>query len=92
MMARLSHTVTSPSISTGHLPVGPRASIRLLLSGWYIAIVSSWNGISSARMSIHGLSDHDEYSLLATTRSMGYSRIGDGTALECSGDDKWRIS
>ena len=60
MMARLSHTTMSPSISTGTLPVGPCASIRSRVSARYMAMTVSRKGTSKARSRIEARSDQDE--------------------------------
>ncbi len=60
MIASDSHTWTSPSDSTGTLPVPDTFETRALNSGALSEITSSVNGMPAARMAIHGRIDQDE--------------------------------
>ena len=60
MIAKLSQTVTSPSTRQGTLPVGEACLMRSVVSDMRSGTSVSSNAMPFARMTIHGLSDHDE--------------------------------
>src|SRR5947208_2498531 len=59
-MARESHTVVEPSISTGTLPAGEAFRISAFVSGAWSGMRRSSKGNPNTFIAIHGRSDQDE--------------------------------